>query len=684
MMDALTAPTPTSEATAPHRFRAFVSYSHSDARAAAWWHRSLESYRLPSRLRGSDGEHGALPDRLSPIFRDREDLASAGELGPRIQAALADSDALIVICSPESARSPWVNEEILAFKRLGRAHRIVALIIDGEPHAGDARECFPLALRFDLDQDGQPHGAACEPLAADVRVGKDGKALARLKLISGLLGVSLDTLRQREAARRHRRLLAITALAVVVMLVTSFLAVQAVLAQRAAERRQKQAETLVDFMLGDLNDKLSEVSRLDILEAVDDKAMEYFQSLPVTDVTDQSLVQRAKALEKIGSVRLEQGHLPQAMAAYQAAANLSGPLASAEPANIERQLAHANTLTFIGMSHWTRGDLDQAQASFTSAQDLLQRARAFAPTDTQLLLQLATLSNNTGHVMEARGDLSGATAQYRSMLADCQKLVGIDASRAEWQARLGLAHNNLAKMSLLNGDLTAAVAGYRADVAIESALANAKPMDNTQAETRLFAKAALGRTLVLAGDLEGGVVELRGALAEAKRLRAVEPDSTSFQEDFALYSYQLGRALRLQGNFTEADSLVAQAITMLLTMTRRDVGNVSWIRELAEARIEQAQLSLVAGRGEEARAQAQAALSALEPMLAAQPLDRALVLATTEARLLLADVAPDPNQAQALRHAALATVTAQTSGLADPRLQELRRRAQPVPVAGQH
>ena len=66
------------------RYRAFISYSHADARWAAWLHRSLESYRLPSRLRGGHGEHGPLPDRLSPIFRDREDLSSAGHLGPLI------------------------------------------------------------------------------------------------------------------------------------------------------------------------------------------------------------------------------------------------------------------------------------------------------------------------------------------------------------------------------------------------------------------------------------------------------------------------------------------------------------------------------------------------------------------------------------------------------------------------
>jgi hypothetical protein len=84
-----------------------------------------------------------LPDRLAPVFRDREELASAGELGPQIQAALAESDALIVLCSPEPARSRWVDAEVQAFRRSGRGERVFALIVAGEPNAGGERECFP-------------------------------------------------------------------------------------------------------------------------------------------------------------------------------------------------------------------------------------------------------------------------------------------------------------------------------------------------------------------------------------------------------------------------------------------------------------------------------------------------------------------------------------------------------------
>jgi hypothetical protein len=150
------------------RYRAFISYSHKDARWARWLHRRLEGYRTPARLRGSVGEFGPLPDRLLPIFRDRDDLASAGNLSPKIEAALADSEALVVICSPDAAHSPWVNEEVRTFKRSGRANRIYCLIVAGEPNAGDARECFAPALRFELDADGELSAQPADPIAADL------------------------------------------------------------------------------------------------------------------------------------------------------------------------------------------------------------------------------------------------------------------------------------------------------------------------------------------------------------------------------------------------------------------------------------------------------------------------------------------------------------------------------------
>jgi hypothetical protein len=99
------------------KYWAFLSYSHRDAKWGGRLHKALESYRPPKQLIGKRTARGLIPPRLSPIFRDREELASATDLGASINDALSRSLCQIVICSPSAARSHWVNEEILAFKR---------------------------------------------------------------------------------------------------------------------------------------------------------------------------------------------------------------------------------------------------------------------------------------------------------------------------------------------------------------------------------------------------------------------------------------------------------------------------------------------------------------------------------------------------------------------------------------
>ncbi|QIL19977.1 toll/interleukin-1 receptor domain-containing protein [Thermomonas sp. HDW16] len=654
------------------RYRAFISYSHADARHATWLHRRLEAYRLPSRLRGATGTHGPLPERLSPIFRDRDDLPSAGQLGPQIQAALENSEALVVVCSPNAAQSTYVDAEILTFKRLGRGDRIYAFIVDGEPNSGDANECFPPALRYELDADGNLDSTPANPVAADARPGKDGKPLALLKLLAGLFGLPLDTLRQREARRRHLRMTAITALAVVVMLVTSVLAVQAMVAKKAAERRQKQAETLVDFMLGDLNDKLSEVGRLDILSSVNDKAMAYFQSLPKTDVTDEALEQRAKALVKIGIVRSEQGALPKAMESFKAAAALSGPLARARPADLARQLAYADILSYIGVTHWYQGDMKGAQQGFDATHNVLAAARRHAPGNPRLLYQLTNVDNNNGHVLEATGHFEEAAENYERMLAAAEPLAVLDPDNLDWQGQLGLAHNNLAKMALMSGNLAKAINGYRADLVIQQHSLDRDRRNNAQHERLLISRATLGRTLALGGQLDEGAALLRQTLDDAERLNVMEPGSTNYQFDIGLYAYQLAKIERQRGQAEVAKQLVGQSLEMLEAMIKASPEQTAWQREHAAALTESAEQIIASGKHSDlVNNQLTSALETLEPQLKENQQDRGIVLATANAWLRLASVSPESRR-KALAERALATIDVQTSARQDPRLLALK------------
>jgi len=223
------------------RYRAFISYSHADEAWATWLHRALETYRVPKHLVGRDTSIGPVPERFAPVFRDRDELATATSLGDTLTRALEQSAFQIVVCSPKAAASRWVNEEVLTFKRLGREGRIFPLIVAGEPGSPE-QECFPQALRFRMGADGQLTGEPSEPIAADVRPGKDSRADARLKLLAGMLGIGLDELKQREAHRRHVRMMWLVSASVTGMAVTSALAGLAWLARNEAERQRVRAE----------------------------------------------------------------------------------------------------------------------------------------------------------------------------------------------------------------------------------------------------------------------------------------------------------------------------------------------------------------------------------------------------------------------------------------------------------
>jgi hypothetical protein len=215
-----------------YKYWAFISYSHQDEVWARWLHKSLETYKVPRKLVGRKVDNGVVPRRIFPIFRDREELPGAADLGGKLKNALRQSRHLIVICSPKAAVSQWVNEEVKTYKALGREDRVLCLIVDGEPYASEKPasgllECFPTAVRYRVSTEGELTGERTEPIAADARKGKDGRANARFKLLAGILNVGYDELKQRERQRQlwHKLRLAGGVASLVLLSVFVYLAV---------------------------------------------------------------------------------------------------------------------------------------------------------------------------------------------------------------------------------------------------------------------------------------------------------------------------------------------------------------------------------------------------------------------------------------------------------------------------
>lgn len=626
------------------RFRAFLCYSHRDSDWADWLHDAIESYPIPSRLVGIATGAGVIPKRLAPVFRDRDELPSAANLSAKVSDALAQSANLIVICSPHAAQSRWVDEEVKAFQRLGRSDRIFCLIVDGEPGAsawaGRAHdECLPAALTQRLDAEGRETGERLEPIAADARPGKDGKSNARTKLVAGMLGVDLDDLRHRERRRRRWRTTVAFAAGFALLCLTSALAVNAILARHAAERRQKQAEDLVAFMLGDLDDRLREVNRLDILETVADKAVKYFAALPLADMTDDTLAQHAKALLKIGAVRRDQGRVDEAVGAFKLAADSSARLVQHAPGNVEYEAIQAESQTWLGFVDFSQGRLGEALVRFVAARDILDRARLARPTDVKVLDQLAIAHSNAGRVFEAREAMADARREYLAVVQGYETLTRLEPDKLDWKAELGYAHGNLAQLALKEGRLEDAVVERIADQRAKASLATVDPTNNNRREDLAAADAALGEILLASGAIDDAHAFATAGLDGAEALLAVDPTSTDWLQMAGDYGTKLARIERMRGHLADAARLGDAAIVRLRGLSGKDASNVVWQRKLAQANAEHARLLLAQGRIREARDEALAADAIVARSVKEASEDHAATLLMAEMQVLAGDVA---------------------------------------------
>jgi tetratricopeptide (TPR) repeat protein len=443
-----------------------------------WLHRALETYHVPRKLVGTSTRVGVVPRRLSPIFRDQDELSASHDLGGDLSAALRDSLFLVVVCSPSSAKSRWVNEEILQFKRMYGEHRVLALIVAGRPRASERPgeediECFPPALRYVVGPDGELSKESAHPIAADIREGQDGRQLAKMKLIAGLTGVRLDDVVQREAQRRAQRLAVIASGAVAGMVVTGSLAVFATFQKIEADRQRQIAEresaasrAASDFLIGTfrLTNPATEnprtVTAISILARGATRVRTQLASQPdiesrmlstvgaaynnlglageTQSLLEQALPdigragpQGARALETLIAAYIAQGRLDQAMAMVDRAERQLAPDASHNPeilGSLER--ARAKILFAKGDPKGGLKAIDHALALYRSAKDVPPKTLATALQTRGLAL------SDDGQFDAAETSLLESLAILRTELGDSDVATG-----KAWQV---LALNDLA------------------------------------------------------------------------------------------------------------------------------------------------------------------------------------------------------------------------------------------------
>jgi len=559
--------------TADLSYQAFISYSHADEAWARWLHRAVETYRVPKRVIAGRTD---LPARLAPIFRDRDELPTAVDLGQKIEEALRASRRLIVVCSPSAARSRWVNEEIRRFKALGGAERIFAIIVDGEPNAIErgydgSFECFPEELRVAREAKAQEH------IAADVRPQGDGRRNAQLKLIAGMLGVGLDDLKRRDQQRRQRRLVAITAASVSGLVLTSALAAFAWVARRDAEREAQTSRRTTEFMVQLFNvvdpgeARGRSVTAYEILEKGVDQ---------IHQLNDAPEVQ-ATLLETMGKVFTGLGLYRRSADLLEEALGAGGDAPTA--ANAPAQVALADAL-------YMHSDYDAAEARYRAVVDALGSEPWNAVR--------SGANNGLADVIAQKGDYVAAIALYRQALdrdiatwgerdvrtartadglalaqmysddyagAEVSFRLSLDAYRAALgpdHPRVADALHNLGTLRYFSGDFAGASDYYREALPLFRKLYG---NDHPNVASLLN---NLGRIELEQRRIDVALPLLEESVSSDRRMDRADHD------DFVFALNSLGLAYRAKGDFAKAEGLLQEAEALAVRRGHRMLGPI--------------------------------------------------------------------------------------------------------------
>ncbi|WP_419317279.1 TIR domain-containing protein [Caulobacter sp. ErkDOM-E] len=503
------------------QYRAFISYSHHDRKAAEWVHRAIETYRAPRRLTTIGG--GAPTQSLTPIFRDRDELSASSDLGEVIRDALDRSEALILLCSPASANSRWVDQEVAHFLTTHGLGQIICVIAPATPTGVSLIATLPPVLRAALPPD-------TEPLAVDLRRSGDGPRLSRLKIAARLLDVSLDRLVQRDARRSMQLMTAFTAAALMVTIAMGTMTIATLKSRQVARDQRDETEALVAYMLGDLREQLEPVGRLDVLDGVGARVLAYYGKARNDQLDDRALTQRAKAQTLLGTIRDQRGDLAGARDAFGQAASTTHELAVRAPNNGERIFDEAQNVYWLAYMEWRQGNTVGAERGFKRYGELAQTLVALDPGRADWRLEVAYAKSNLGTLLLEQGRAEEALVTFRAALAT------FEAERArapDNQDRLVDAvdsHAWVADSLVRLGRPREALAEREGAADLLAKTSARESADKPLAASSLAAQLALARLELDLGRVTQARARSVAAMRGLRQLVALDPTNTRWRE----------------------------------------------------------------------------------------------------------------------------------------------------------
>ncbi len=304
----------------------------------------------------------------------------------------------------------------------------------------------------------------------------------------------------------------------------------------AAIAARDQAEDLVAFMLEDLSDDLRPVGRLEALEQVARKALEYYeQAAPGTDRS--AAFRRGSAFAIVAEVLDDQGDRAAALEAANTARDIHQRLVEASPERHDWQNQLALSHLRLGSILRLSGDDRQAQASeaLEAAFAVASRLVELDPSHSEWRQTLAETHYALGmfNLFRERG-LEKAGRRFDAAIAIYQRLAGEDPSRLRFKFRLAVLYGQgLGQTYQLSGQDAESLAAIEQAYALYQELARADPSNNKWQNGFAWENRRMGDYHQRHSRPRQALGYYRNALAISQRLVGLEPANVDWQDGLA-------------------------------------------------------------------------------------------------------------------------------------------------------
>ncbi|MBV8518644.1 MAG: serine/threonine protein kinase [Acidobacteria bacterium] len=382
----------------------------------------------------------------------------------------------------------------------------------------------------------------------------------------------------------------------------------AVAARAEAEHRRAQAEDLINFMVGDLRTKLEPVGRLDVLNDVATKALQYVGESSTDHMSGEELVAHSKALNQLGEVRMGQGKLSAAVPLFRAALDRAQIAVRREPKNDEAKFALALSRFWLANSYRLQNDVPHAFEHARQYLSLTSDLAAREPENDKYQLEASYAHSMVGLLLEAQGDYKGAIAEYETTLA----IKNAEAARhpADDTAKEDVAKtlNKLAFALQQSGDMAGARREFETELSVRKELLARNPQQMRWKQDLAVCHSYLASLLTDLGEDDLALEHRLACVRINSELVNFDASNTMWQRNLAIARSSLARQWLGRGELLRALSEVRAAEDENRTLLATDGKRSLWRRDATKIKAVDALVLLAMNRTDAARAKAEEAV----------------------------------------------------------------------------